>query len=87
MRKMINEYRILFGNSEGRRLIGRPGNRWVDNIKTDLKGIGIVGVDWINLGRDGDRWQDTVNIVLSYCAASQLLNTTSDENKEKYPLA
>jgi hypothetical protein len=32
-----NAYRILVGNPEGRRPLGRPRRRWVDNIKMDLK--------------------------------------------------
>jgi hypothetical protein len=35
-----NAYRILVGNSEGKRLLGRPRRRWVDNIKMDLREIG-----------------------------------------------
>jgi hypothetical protein len=32
-----NEYRILVGNPGGKRPLGRPRCRWVDNIKMDLK--------------------------------------------------
>jgi hypothetical protein len=35
-----NAYRILVGKSEGRRPLGRPRHRWVDNIKMDLREIG-----------------------------------------------
>jgi hypothetical protein len=35
-----NAYRISFGNPEGKRPLGRPRHRWVDNIKMDLRGIG-----------------------------------------------
>jgi hypothetical protein len=34
-----NAYRILVGNSEGRRPLGRPRRRWVENIKMDLREI------------------------------------------------
>jgi hypothetical protein len=44
-----NAYRILVGNPEGKRLLGRPRCRWVDNIKMDLREIGWVGMDWIDL--------------------------------------
>jgi hypothetical protein len=40
-----NAYRILVGKPEGERPLGRPGRRWVDNIKMDLRGIGWDGVD------------------------------------------
>jgi hypothetical protein len=44
-----NAYRILMGSSEGKRPLGRPRRRWVDNIKIDLREIGWDGVDWIDL--------------------------------------
>jgi hypothetical protein len=44
-----NAYRILVGKLEGKRPLGRPRCRWVDNIKMDLKEIGWGGVDWIEL--------------------------------------
>jgi hypothetical protein len=47
MRKKRNAYRILVGKPEGRRPIGRPRRRWVDNIKMDLREILWDGLDWI----------------------------------------
>jgi hypothetical protein len=44
-----NAYRILVGKSEGKRPLGRPRRRWVDNIKMGLREIGWDGVDWIGL--------------------------------------
>jgi hypothetical protein len=44
-----NAYRILVGKLEGKRPLGRPRRRWVDNIKMDLRDIGWDGVDWIGL--------------------------------------
>jgi hypothetical protein len=40
-------YRILVGRPEGKRPLGRPRRRWEDNIKMDLRGIGIDGANWI----------------------------------------
>jgi hypothetical protein len=40
-----NAYRILVGNPEGKRQLGRLRRRWVDNIKMDLRGIGGDGMD------------------------------------------
>jgi hypothetical protein len=40
-----NAYRILVGKSEGKRPLGRPRRMWVDNIKMDLREIGLDGVD------------------------------------------
>jgi hypothetical protein len=44
-----NAYRILVGKSEGKRPLGRPRRRWVDNIKIDLREIGWYGMVWIDL--------------------------------------
>jgi hypothetical protein len=49
-----NAYRILVGKPQGRRLLGRPRRRWVDNIKMDLKDIGWDDIDWIDLAQDRD---------------------------------
>ena len=38
-------YRVLVGKPEGRRPLGRPGRRWLDNIRMDLKKVGCVYVD------------------------------------------
>jgi hypothetical protein len=47
-------YGILVGNPEGKRPLGRPRHRWVDNIKIDRREIGWVGGDWIDLAQDRD---------------------------------
>jgi hypothetical protein len=62
-----NAYRILEGKPEGRRPLGRPRHRWVDNIKIglDLREIGWDGVDWVDLARDRDRWRDLVSAVMN----------------------
>jgi hypothetical protein len=44
-----NAYKILVGNAEGKRPLGRPRRRWVDNIKMDLREIGWDGIVWIRL--------------------------------------
>jgi hypothetical protein len=48
-------YNILVGRPEGRRPLGRPRRRWEDNIKMDLREIGIGDVDWIHWAQDRDR--------------------------------
>jgi hypothetical protein len=40
MKDERNAYRILVGMSEGKRPLGRPRSRWVNNIKMDLRKIG-----------------------------------------------
>jgi hypothetical protein len=42
-----NAYRLLVGNPEGKRPLGRPRRRWVDNIRMDLGEVGWGDVDWI----------------------------------------
>jgi hypothetical protein len=60
-----NAYRILVGKPEGKRPLGRPRRRWVDNIKMDLGEIGWDGRDWIKLAQDRDHWRALVNKVIS----------------------
>jgi hypothetical protein len=55
----------MVGKPEGRRPLGRPRRKWVDNIKTDLLEIGWVGVDCIGLAQDRDRWRALVNAVMN----------------------
>jgi hypothetical protein len=49
---------------EGKRLLGRPNSRWVDNIRMDLGEVGWGDVDWIDLTQDRNRWRALVNSVL-----------------------
>jgi hypothetical protein len=50
MREMSNAYKILFGNSEGKRPFARSWRRW--HYKTDREGTDWAGVDWIHLAED-----------------------------------
>jgi hypothetical protein len=59
-----NTYRLLVGKSEGRRPLGRPRRRWVDNVMMDLVEVGWGDVDWIGLAQDRNRWRALVNSVL-----------------------
>jgi hypothetical protein len=65
MGEKMNAYRILVGNPEGKRSLGRPRRSLVDNIKIDLREIGWDGVDWINLVQDRDQWKALVNAVIN----------------------
>jgi hypothetical protein len=58
-------YRILVGNPEVKRPLGRPRRRLVDNIKMDLREIGWDGMDWIDLAQDRDQWKALVNAVMN----------------------
>jgi hypothetical protein len=59
--------RALVGKPEGRRPLGRPRCRREDNIKMDLREVGLGGVDWINPAQDRDRWRTFVNAVMNLC--------------------
>jgi hypothetical protein len=73
-----NVYRLLVVKPEGKRPLGRPRCRWVDNIqyntiqyntiqyiKMDLLEIGFGVVDWIGLAQDRYRWRALVNVVMN----------------------
>jgi hypothetical protein len=50
-----NVYRLLVGKPEGKRPLGRPRRRWVDNIRMDFGEVGCGDVDWIGLAQDTNR--------------------------------
>jgi hypothetical protein len=56
-------YRVLMGKPEGKRPLGRPGRRWVDNIRTDLQEVGCGYMDWIGLAQDW--WRTLVSAVMN----------------------
>jgi hypothetical protein len=60
-----NAYRLLVGKQEGKRPLGRPRCRWVDNIRMGLGEVGWSDVDWIGLAQDRNRWRALVNSVLN----------------------
>jgi hypothetical protein len=55
-------YRVLVGRLEGKRPLGRPRRRWEDNIKMDLREIGIDRVNWIQLAQDRVQWRAGVKL-------------------------
>jgi hypothetical protein len=60
-----NVYRLWMGKPEGKRPLGRPRCRWVDDIRMNLLELGCGDVDWIGLAQDRDRWRTLVNSVLN----------------------
>jgi hypothetical protein len=58
-------YRVLVGRPEGKRLLGKPRRRWEDNIKMDLREIGIDGANWIRLAQDRIQWWAFVYTVMN----------------------
>jgi hypothetical protein len=65
MGKKRNLYRLLVGKPEGKRPLGRPRQRWMNNIKMDLAETGFCGVDWIGAVQDRDKWRALVNAVMN----------------------
>jgi hypothetical protein len=60
-----SEYGILVGMPEGKRPLGRPRRRLVDNIKLDLREMRWDGMDWIDLAQNRDQWRALVNTVMN----------------------
>jgi hypothetical protein len=60
-------YKVLVGNPEVRRSLGRPRNRWEDGIRMDIGETGGGGgeVEWFQLAQDRDRWRALVNAVMN----------------------
>jgi len=65
MGEEIRVYRVLVGKPEGRRPLGRPRSRWVDNIRMDLHEVGCGYMDWIGLAQDRDSWRTLVSAVMN----------------------
>jgi hypothetical protein len=57
--------RVVGGKARGRRPLGRPRRRWLDNIRINLVGVGWGDVGRIGLAQDRDRWRALVNSVLN----------------------
>jgi predicted small integral membrane protein len=60
-----NVYRLLVGKPEGKRPLGRPRRRWIDNINIDLLETGLIVVDWIGLAQYRYWWRALVNSVMN----------------------
>jgi len=58
-------YGVLPGKPEGKRPLGRPRRRWVDNIRLDLREVGCGYKDCIGLAQDRDRWRTVVSAVMN----------------------
>jgi hypothetical protein len=61
----IGEKRNAFRLLVGKRPLGRPRRRWVDNIRMDIGEVGWGDVDWIGLTKNRNRWRALVNSVLN----------------------
>jgi len=58
-------YRVLVGKPEGKRPLGRPSGRRVDNIRMDLQDVGCGYMGWIGQAQDRDRWRTLVSAVMN----------------------
>jgi hypothetical protein len=60
-----NVYRLVVGKPEGKKPLGRPRCRWMDNIKMDLLERGLNVADWTGLAQDRYRWRALVKSVMN----------------------
>jgi len=58
-------YKVFLGKAKGKRPLGRPRRRWVDNIRMDLQEVGCEYMDWIGLAEDRDQWRTLVSAVMN----------------------
>jgi hypothetical protein len=58
-------YGVLVGRPEGKSPPGRPRRRWEDNIKMDLRELGIDGTNWIRLAQSMVQWRAFVNTLIN----------------------
>jgi hypothetical protein len=56
---------MLLGKLEGKRPLGRPRHKWLDNIKMDPGGKGWGGMDWVVLTQNRDQGMALVNAVMN----------------------
>ena len=59
-------YKVLVGKPEGKRPLGRPRRRWVDNVRMDLEEVGCGYMNWIGLAQDRGRWRTLVSAVMNF---------------------
>jgi hypothetical protein len=65
MGEKSNTYRLEVGKPEGKRPLGRPRRRCLNNFRMDLGEMGWGGEDWIGLAQGRDKWRALVNSVLN----------------------
>ena len=59
-------HKVLVGNPEGKRPLGRSRRRWEDNLKMNLEEVGRGCGDWVEVAQDRDRWRALVSTVMNF---------------------
>ena len=78
MGKEMGVYRVFVGKPDGKRPLGRPRIRWVENIRMDLQEVGCGFMDWIGLAQDRNSWRTLVSAVMNLrvpCNVGNLLTS------------
>jgi hypothetical protein len=57
---------VVGGKARGKKPLGRPIRRWLDNIRMDLVEVGLGDVDWIGLAQNRGRWRALVNAIMNF---------------------
>ena len=65
MEQSRNAHRVLVGNPEGERSLGRPRPRWEDNIRMNFREVGCDPGEWIDLAEDRDQWRAYVRALMN----------------------
>ena len=58
-------FKILTGKPTEKRPLGRPRRRWEDNIRMDLKEIGISAGNWVDSAQDRNYWRALVYVAFN----------------------
>ena len=61
-----SHFKILTGKPTGKRPFGGPRRRWEDNIRMDLKEIGVITRNWVDSALDRDYWRALVNAAFNH---------------------
>ena len=61
---VTNKFKILVGNSEEKRPLGRNKRRWDDTIEMNVKEVNSGSVDWIHVAHGIDQWWALVNTAM-----------------------
>ena len=79
-----NAFKILTGKPTGKRPLRRPRHRWEDNIRMDLKEIGINTRNWVDSAQDMDYWRALVNAALNLIALHTAIHNTKSKMDYMY---